>query len=263
MAGAAILAARAALRGGAGFLRVASPPANREILQTAVPEAVFVDASDQGAMTEAIAASRALAIGPGLGTGEEGAGILEGTLKSVNRQSILLDADALNILAGGPGPGLTELPGDVEGILTPHPGEMARLMDIETGEVTRDRPNVARKLAEEQGCAVLLKGMPSLVAAPGGRILVDTVASSDLAAAGMGDVLAGVVASFLAQGSSALEAGALGLFTSGRAAARAALGVSLTPEDVVEALPGALQEEGNGDTELDFPFLLFDQDPAR
>lgn len=263
MAGAAVLAARAALRGGTGFLRIASPPANREILQTAVPEAVFVDATDPDAMREAVAASRAVGIGPGLGTGGEGAEILERALEPMDRQSIVLDADALNIIAGGRGPDLAELGRNSDVILTPHPGEMARLAGLEAGEVVRDRPGVARRFAEERGCAVLLKGMPSLVVSPGGRVLIDTVASSDLAAAGMGDVLTGVVAAFLAQGSSPLEAGALGLFTSGRGAARASLGVSLTPEDVVEALPGALREDGNGDTELDFPFLLFDQDPAR
>jgi NAD(P)H-hydrate repair Nnr-like enzyme with NAD(P)H-hydrate dehydratase domain len=101
------------------------------------------------------------------------------------------------------------------------------------------------------------------VATPGGRLLVDTVGTSDLAAAGMGDVLSGVISSFLAQGSSAAEAAALGLHTSGRAAARTQLGVSLTPEDVVAALPDALKERGSGHTDLDLPFILFDQDPAR
>jgi NAD(P)H-hydrate epimerase len=93
--------------------------------------------------------------------------------------------------------------------------------------------------------------------------MVDTVGSSDLAAAGMGDVLSGVISSFLAQGSPPHEAASLGLHTSGRGAARTGLGVSLTPEDVVEAMPGALRERGDGDTDLNLPFVLFDQDPAR
>jgi NAD(P)H-hydrate epimerase len=118
-------------------------------------------------------------------------------------------------------------------------------------------------MAQRTGCTVLLKGMPSLVATPTGRLLVDTVGSSDLATAGMGDVLSGVVAGFLAQGSSPAEAAALGLFISGRAAARTGMGASLIPEDVVEAVPGALGEGGEGDTDLDLPFVLFDQDPAR
>jgi NAD(P)H-hydrate repair Nnr-like enzyme with NAD(P)H-hydrate dehydratase domain len=105
--------------------------------------------------------------------------------------------------------------------------------------------------------------MPSLVATPQSRLFVDTVGSSDLAAAGMGDVLSGVIGAFLAQGSLPSEAACLGLHTSGRAGARTGLGVSLTPEDVVDAMPEALREEGNGDSDLDFPFLLFDQDPAR
>ncbi len=263
MSGAAVLAAQGALRAGVGFLRVASPPANREILQAAVPEAVFVDATDPGAMAEAVSASRALGVGPGLGTGEEGEGILKRVLEGDDGLPLLLDADALNLLAAGRGPRLLELGRSREVVLTPHPGEMARLTGQDTAGVSANRPEVARKLAEEKECTVLLKGAPSLVASPRGRLMVDTVGSSDLAAAGMGDVLSGCISAFLAQGSGPMEAAALGLFTSGRAAVRAGLGVSLTPEDVVDFLPAALQERGEGDTELGFPFLLFDQDPAR
>jgi NAD(P)H-hydrate epimerase len=129
--------------------------------------------------------------------------------------------------------------------------------------VLANRPEVARTFAKQTECTVLLKGMPSLVASPRGHVLVDSVGNSDLAAAGMGDVLSGVISAFLVQGSGPSEAAALGLFTSGRAGVRAGLGVSLTPDDVVEALPGALQERGDGHTELDLPFVLFDQDPAR
>jgi NAD(P)H-hydrate repair Nnr-like enzyme with NAD(P)H-hydrate dehydratase domain len=110
---------------------------------------------------------------------------------------------------------------------------------------------------------VLLKGLPSLVATPSGALLVDTVGTSDLASAGMGDVLSGVIASFLAQGSTPAEAAALGLHISGRAAVRTGLGVSLTPDDVITALPDALKERGPGESELGLPFVLFDQDPAR
>lgn len=263
MAGAAILASRAALRAGVGFLRIASPPENRAILQEAVPEAVFVDATDTAALREAALASRALGIGPGLGTEEEGAGILNQALAMAGGHPMLLDADALNLIALGRAPSLRELGGEREVVLTPHPGEMSRLTGLTPEAVTRDRPGVAGKLATDSGCTVLLKGAPSLVATPAGRLLVDTVGSSDLAAAGMGDVLSGVIAGFLAQGSGAGEAAALGLHTSGRAAVRTGLGASLTPEDVVAFLPDALKEEGEGSTELDLPFLLFDQDPAR
>lgn len=263
MAGAAILAARAALRTGVGFLRIASPPENRSILQEAVPEAVYIDATDEKALGEAVEASRALGVGPGLGTEEEGRRILGSVLASGGTETLLLDADALNLISMGHGKALRDLGGGRDVVLTPHPGEMSRLTEMEVKTVTAHRPEMALRLAEETGCTVLLKGMPSLVATPASGLFVDTVGTSDLAAAGMGDVLSGVIAAFLAQGSSPQEAASLGLHTSGRAAARTGLGVSLTPEDVVEAMPGALKEEGDGYSELDFPFVLFDQDPAR
>ncbi len=263
MAGAAILAARAALRTGVGFLRVASPPENRGILQEAVPEAVYVDSSDEAALKEAVDASRAIGLGPGMGTDEVGQEALKRVLAVEGGQALLLDADGLNMLSMGLGLSLEAIGKKRDVILTPHPGEMSRLTGIEVRDIVKGRPRVALQFAQETGCTVLLKGMPSLVATPNSRLLVDTVGNSDLAAAGMGDVLSGVIAAFLAQGSLPHEAASLGLYTSGRAAARAALGVSLTPEDVIEAMPGALCEEGEGDSELDFPFLLFDQDPAR
>ncbi|MBT8395871.1 MAG: NAD(P)H-hydrate dehydratase [Gemmatimonadetes bacterium] len=263
MAGAAILAARAALRTGVGFLRVASPPENRSILQEAVPEAVYVDSSDGGAMREAVEASRALGVGPGLGTDDGARRILVELFESGSGKPLLLDADALNLVAAGGGPSLADFGETMEVVLTPHPGEMARLTGKSAKEITAQRPRVAAALAVETGCSVLLKGLPSLVTTPASRFYVDTVGNSDLAAAGMGDVLSGVISAFLAQGSPPHEAACLGLHTSGRAAARTGLGVSLTPEDVVDAMPGALRENGDGDSDLDFPFLLFDQDPAR
>lgn len=263
MAGAAILAARAALRAGVGFVRIASPPENRTILQQAVPEAVYVDATDEVALTEAVSASRALGVGPGMGTEQEGAGILNQVLAIPGGHPLLLDADALNLIALGRAPTLGEIGGGRKAVLTPHPGEMARLTGMDPGEVAARRPEAALRLAGDSGCTVLLKGAPSLVASPGGRLMVDTVGSSDLAAAGMGDVLSGTIAAFLAQGSGPPEAAAIGLHTSGRAAVRAGLGVSLTPEDVVDRLPDALKEEGPGHTELDFAFVLYDQDAAR
>jgi NAD(P)H-hydrate epimerase len=263
MAGAAVLAARAALRAGAGFVRVGSPPENRGILQQAVPEAVYVDASDPSGLQEAILASRALGVGPGLGTEEEGAILLERALEMGDTRPLLLDADALNLIATGRAPSLREIGESRDTVLTPHPGEMSRLTGLDPGKIAGQRPEVALRLAQETGCTLLLKGLPSLVATPAGSLLVDTVGTSDLAAAGMGDVLSGVISSFLAQGSSSSEAAALGLHTSGRAAVRTGLGVSLTPEDVVAALPDALKESGPGASDLDLPFVLFDQDPAR
>jgi NAD(P)H-hydrate epimerase len=233
------------------------------VVQGSVPEAVYVDSSDAGALREAVQASRALGVGPGMGTGEEGAGTLRRLLEIGGRQSMLMDADALNLVAAGRAPPLADIARERPVVITPHPGEMARLTGTDPKSVAAQRPRIALDVARDAGAAVLMKGAPSLVATPQGRLLVDTVGSSDLAAAGMGDVLSGTVSAFLAQGSAPDVAAALALHTSGRAAVRADLGPGLTPEDVVEALPEAIRERGPGQTDLDFPFVLFDQDRAR
>jgi NAD(P)H-hydrate epimerase len=129
--------------------------------------------------------------------------------------------------------------------------------------VIEDRLAALREAADRFGHAVLLKGAPSLVTGVGRPILVDTQATSDLAVAGMGDALAGVCTSLMAQGVSDVDAGALGLFFSGRAARIAGRGVSLTPSDVVRWLPAAMNECGASDSDLALGGLLFDAEAAR
>ena len=258
MAGAAILAGRGALRAGVGLLRVASHPSHRTILQTALPEALFVDLADSRALDDAVGASGALALGPGLGTDEAMARALRRVLDAGVVPTVL-DADALNLVASG------ALPLDSPGggrplLLTPHPGEMARLMDEPRDRIQEDRPAAARRGAARFQAALLLKGRPSLVATPDGMLRVDGGGSSDLATAGMGDVLTGVCGRFLSAGMPPGEAGALALHVTGRAAARAHLGQGLSPTDVAEGVPGALMEDGAGETDLPFPFVLLDQD---
>ena len=259
MAGAAVLAARGALRAGAGIVRVCSAPENREIIQAAVPEAIYVDASDQDALRAAVEQSDALAAGPGMGTDPEARAILD-TVTRAGRARVVLDADALNVAAGG-GLDLAELGARGPLLITPHPGEMARLLPSPQGG--EDRLAAAREAASRFGCAVLLKGSPSLVAAAGEPVLLDTQGSSDLAAAGMGDTLAGVCAALLAQGAAPRVAGALGLYLSGRAARIAGRGAALTPSDVARWLPEALGERGGGVSDLELPFVTYDADPAR
>lgn len=262
MAGAAILAGRSALRAGVGLLRIASVKANRSALQAAVPEAVFLDARDPEGLARAVEASSAVAVGPGLGTDGGAEGSLEAILGAPGRP-LLLDADALNLLASGrPAPVARAVQGRPV-VVTPHPGEMERLSGVPRDEIQRDRPGVARRWAEETGAVLLLKGMPSLVAGPGISLLVDAVGTSDLATGGMGDVLSGTVGALLAQGCDPPTAAGLGLHLSGRAAVRAARGAGLVPSDVVDALPRALEERSSGESELDLPGLVFDQDPAR
>lgn len=264
MAGAAVMAARAALRTGVGLLRIGSDPSNRVILQQAVPEAIFLDAGDAGAVREGVQRSGAVAAGPGIGTDARGEAALETVLGVPGDRPVLLDADALTLAGAGRAPGLEELGADRTVLVTPHPGEMSRIAPHGKERIRTHRVEVATETAARTGCTVLLKGFPSLVASPGGRVLVDSAGTSALATGGMGDVLTGICGAFLARGvEPALHAGALGLHHGGRAAERAGRHEGLLPDDVVAHLPEALEEKGPGTSDLDLPWVVFDQDPPR
>ena len=260
MPGAAVLSARAAFRCGAGLVRVCASGPAAEVLGE-VPETLFVDADDEDAFRNAVERSDALAIGPGLGTGAAARRQLELAMEARGSPPAVIDADALTLLSQGACGGLP-LPGSVGAslVVTPHPGEMAGLTAGTVAEVQRDRVATAVSFAAAQGLVTMLKGTPSLVADPAGRLLVSTrEGGSDLAVAGMGDVLTGAIGSLMAQGVEPLHAAGLALHVTGRAAARDGLGAALMPSDVVEAIPAALSEKGNGDTDLPYPFVTFDQ----
>ncbi|HUF75451.1 MAG TPA: NAD(P)H-hydrate dehydratase [Longimicrobiales bacterium] len=264
MGGAAILTAKAAFRAGAGLVRVCSAPENRAAVQSALPEAIYVDGSDAGALEAALAESDAVAAGPGLGTGEAAERFLA-AVAGGPRVPAVLDADALNAAAAG-ALDLAALGDGRPLLITPHPGEMSRLLEPGAGSRASepgDPAARARAAAERFACAVLLKGAPSVVAAPGAPLLVDTQSSSDLAVAGMGDALTGVCAALLAQGLGPRESGAAGLYLSGRAARLAGRGAGLVPSDVIRWLPEAMAEEADPVSDLDLPFVVFDADAAR
>lgn len=256
MAGAGILAARTALRAGAGYVRLVTDPGNREIVQSALPEAVFVDGSDPAAVREAVAASRAVAVGPGMGLDDRARALLDLVL-SIDGPRVV-DADALTLLAqSGSAPDLGE-----GAVVTPHPGEAARLLETSVEEVQRERPLAARQLREGTGVgAVVLKGTPTLIQGPAG-LWIDTVGTSDLAVAGMGDTLTGAIGAFLAQGCPAAEAAGLGLMATGRAAVLAGRGRGLQAADIPDFVPGAMAE-GEGRPGIPIPGLLLDLDAAR
>lgn len=266
MPGAAVLAARAAFRCGAGLVRVCASLPAREVIAE-VPEAIFVDARDVGALAAAVAQCDAVALGPGLGTGSEAAHQVETVLAAREGCPAVIDADALTLVARGAGGGSgaagrprTDTAGRI--VVTPHPGEMARLVAASTRAVQEDRVGTARRFAASRGFVTLLKGAPSLVAEPGGGLLVSTHETpSVLAVAGMGDVLTGAIGSFLAQGADPSAAAGLALHVTGVAASRDGLGASLMPSDVIEAIPAALSGTGRGpaSTDLPFPFVTFDQ----
>ncbi|MEX0907316.1 MAG: NAD(P)H-hydrate dehydratase, partial [Gemmatimonadota bacterium] len=194
MSGAAALTADAALRAGAGLLRIASASENRVILQTLVPEATFLDAAALEA--DDLAAMHALVAGPGLGTKDDARAALQRALDMTAGRPTLLDADALNMLAEQSG-ALRGIGDDRALVVTPHAKELSRLTGDSVESILADAPAAARAAADAFHCVVVLKWQPTLVAAPGGTLLVNTVGSSDAATAGMGDQLAGTIGALL------------------------------------------------------------------
>lgn len=244
MAGAAILAARGCLRSGVGKVSVLSTEENRVILQVAVPEALLAYAPELNfAALESV--YDALAVGPGLGTDAEAVQLMEAMLPNLSLP-LVLDADALNILAQRP-----DLFGAVprNSILTPHKGELARLIGP-----TRDAYEELRRTQEFAGqrhVYVLIKGAYSAVVTPGGEVYFNPTGNAGMATAGAGDVLTGVLLALLAQGYEPEEALRLGVFAhglAGDAAARDVTETSLVASDIVFHLPAAFRRLGRRET---------------
>ena len=259
MAGAAVLAARGALAMGAGIVRIASDSANRRICQTAVPEAIFVDIDDEAAMAEAGEWAHAVVVGPGFGRDKRAELRLERVLESSGAIPILIDADGLNLFAGR-SESLAELAKSRPVAITPHPGEMARLLGVGTEGIRRDPVSVASTSARQLRTAVLLKGAPSVIALSHEPVLVSSATSSAAASGGSGDVLSGACGAMLAARMPRREALAIGLFYCARAAQ---LGPPIGRSSLqqVEHLVGALEDPGAESPIL--PFVLFDQPPPR
>jgi NAD(P)H-hydrate epimerase len=231
MVGAAALAARAAFRCGAGKVVVVAPEASRAAIHALVAEATTA-AEIRG---EGLAA---IAVGPGLGSSPGSRALLDAALATA--LPAVLDADALNLLAGRP-ESLKER--TVPTVLTPHPGEAGRLLGVLTAAVVADPEGSATRLADRSGATVVLKGFRSVVAAPGGRIARVLAGNPGMASGGTGDVLTGVVGALLARGMPAWEAASAGAFLHGLAGdlARERHGEeALVASDVAEGLGEAL-----------------------
>jgi NAD(P)H-hydrate epimerase len=259
MAGAGVLAARGALAMGAGIVRIASDAANRKICQTAVPEAIFVDIDDETAMAEAGAWAHAVVVGPGFGQDSLARERLERALECTGTLPILIDADGLNLLAGRPKV-LAELAKSRPVAITPHPGEMARLLGLTIQEVRADPVAIAGLAAEKLRAAVLLKGAPSVVALSHEPALVSSTGSSAAASGGSGDVLSGACGAMLAARLPRRESLALGLFYCGRAAQLGPVRGRSSLE-LVDSIPAAFASPGAAVPPL--PFIVFDQPAPR
>lgn len=249
MAGAAVLAGRAALRGGAGLVTVATTAGSQPVvagravccLTRGLPETP-AGTLRLGALPELMRlaeASDVVALGPGLGVHPSTAALVGALVERATRP-LVLDADGLNNLAGDLTP-IDRAAGPR--VLTPHPGEMARLADLPgPGAVQKARSETALAFAAEHGCVLVLKGHGTVVT-DGDELFVNETGNPGMATAGSGDVLTGLLAALLGQGLAPLDAARLATHVHGLAGdlARARLGeLALTALDLLDYLPAAL-----------------------
>lgn len=221
MAGAAMLASKSALRVGAGMVFLATP---RAVMVTLPPEEIIyrpMPDTDSGALSrnaiaslkEQITTAQAVILGPGLGLTEDTELIVAELLQDMDCPCVI-DADGLNALAKKP-----ELLDGNEGefVLTPHPKELARLLNCEVSEIQSDRIGYAIKAAEKFQCVVVLKGSMSIIANPEGEVFINPTGNPGMSTAGAGDVLSGIIGGLLAQGVEVFQAAAAGVYLHGRA----------------------------------------------
>lgn len=218
MAGAAILAARAAYRTGAGMVKVITAEENRQILQQGIPEALYGSCRQ---LAESLEWADVIAIGPGIGREEQALQCLK-TVVEKSRKPLVLDADALNLLAEENGKTLAEelRTQGAEGrtiLLTPHVGELARLLHRTIPECKQDLPGCAKALAEQFHGVAVPKDARTVVCKEQGAYYLNTTGNSGMATAGSGDVLTGVITGLLAQGMDDSQAAVNGVYLHGLA----------------------------------------------
>jgi hydroxyethylthiazole kinase-like uncharacterized protein yjeF len=246
--GAAVLAGRSAMRAGVGLCTIASTAAGQlavdakvvELMSARYADGEDADADSAAAIAALAARMRAVAIGPGIPTGPGMRALVE-QLAGQLALPMVIDADALNLL----GEGLAGLTASAPAarVLTPHPGEMGRLLGISIAEVQGARVAHARDLAQRARAVVVLKGARTLVAAPDGTVFINPIACAALGTAGSGDVLTGLIGSLLAQGLSAVDAAKLGVLAHGLAGERAAeplAGGGVIAGDLPEAIAAVM-----------------------
>lgn len=253
--GAAKLACEAAARSGAGLVTAGVPRPLGDVIAATLVEAMsfMLPATDaeslaHAALTPALefaAGKQAVVLGPGISQHPE---TREFVLGFVQRCPVplLIDADGVNCLSAEPGL-LTK--GEAERAVTPHPGEMARLIGGSTADVQKDREGVAAAFAAQHRCVVALKGYRTVIASPAGELYVNTTGNSGLATGGTGDILSGLVGGLMAQGVTVLDASLLGVYLHGLAgdiAAKRTTERAMIARDVLDALPQAWRslEEG-------------------
>lgn len=246
MAGASYLCGYAALRTGAGLVRIFTREENRVILQMLLPEAILTTFSAEreaeAKLSEALDWADTVAIGPGLGKETWAAALVQKTLTEFHGPMVL-DADGINLAAKHRG-GLLQHEDPL--IVTPHVGEFGRLMDQPAAAISADIPGQAKTCAEKYHCICVLKDAPTAVAFPDGACWINSTGNNGMSTAGSGDVLTGIIAGLLGQKVKAEDAARLGVWLHGRAgdlAARTEGTYGLMARHLIQYLPEAMKGE--------------------
>ena len=262
--GAAAMTAATAMRSGAGLVTLGIPKSLNPVLETMVTEAMTVGLPEttEGALDETaheavmslIKDKRCLAMGPGIGTNGSTTRLI-GRLIEESPIPMVIDADGLNLIASNPSM-LSKRQSSI--VLTPHPGEMARLSGHSTADIQSDRIGHARSFAERHQVHLVLKGAATIIARPDGTVSVNSTGNPGMAAGGMGDVLTGLIAGLITQGMEIGAAARAGVYFHGLAADRLAkkmAPVGYLATEVMDTLPEAMGELLTGGDSLPWPKL--------
>ena len=248
MAGAAIMAGKAALRCGIGLLKIAVPKSIYPVCATNILESVYypleetsngvISSKNTDFLLEMCEKSSAVVLGCGLSVCDDTKNLVQSVITNCEKP-LVIDADALNCICNKPEI-LKNL--KVPAIITPHPGEMARLLHSTPKTVNSNRENTAINFAKKFGVVTVLKGAGTIIASPDGEVYINHTGNSGMATGGSGDVLSGIIGSLLAQGASPINAAAAGVFlhgTIGDLAAEKLGKISMLPTDMIDMIPTA------------------------
>ncbi|VVO47761.1 Bifunctional NAD(P)H-hydrate repair enzyme Nnr [Pseudomonas fluorescens] len=236
LGGAILLSAQSALRSGAGMVSVATRSEHVSAALARIPEAMVLGTSSANQLMVMLQKVSVLVVGPGLGQAGWGRSLLSAAANAPLPQ--VWDADALNMLAEE----RVSLPGNC--VITPHPGEAARLLGVSTADVQSDRPAAAHALSKKYTAVVILKGAGSLIAHPDGRLALCHQGHPAMATAGLGDVLAGLLGALLAQGMEPFDAACLAVWLHANAGEQQGkLGRGLAASDLIPAIRQLLEEQ--------------------
>ena len=252
--GAAVLCAEAAMRSGAGLVTLGIPKSiNNAVIKIKLKEVITLPLPETKAGTlnsngykvieEFIRKIDVLVIGPGLSQNKSTQGLARKVVRNVNKPMVI-DADGLNALAGHLEDLGRQKAEDRRLILTPHPGEMSRLLGVNVDEIQKNRKGIAKKIVNDYACVLVLKGHNTIVAERRHKLYINKTGNPGMSSAGSGDVLTGMIAAFLGQGLDNFNAAKYGVYLHGLAgdlAAKEKTQISLIASDIIAKIPEAIK----------------------